>query len=132
MMVGDKAAAYQINSSPEEALKLNIDDIDPRNSDHDPEHEPSAVKEKASTSSNKQLLKYVSLVTLTFQNASLTLFMRAARTQKELFISSTAVIMSETLKLLTCLIMVYREEGKCFCCCCCCHSQLKYELRAHS
>lgn len=111
MMVGDKAAAYQINSSPEEALKLNIDDIDPRNPDHDPEHEPSAVKEKASTSSNKQLLKYVSLVTLTFQNASLTLFMRAARTQKELFISSTAVIMSETLKLLTCLIMVYREEG---------------------
>lgn len=69
--------------------------------------------------SYKQHLKYISLVTLTIQNASLTLFMRAARTQKELFIASTAVIMSELIKLLTCLFMVYREEGKTMTCSIC-------------
>ncbi|OTF74618.1 UDP-galactose translocator-like protein [Euroglyphus maynei] len=39
--------------------------------------------------------------------------MRAAKTQKIPFISSTAVIMAELLKLLTCIFMVYRDEGKC-------------------
>lgn len=100
--MGEKSAAYQVNSSPEEeALNMEGDD--------DRVETSTAVKEKVS---NKQFLKYISLVTLTIQNASLTLFMRAARTQKDLFISSTAVIMSEMLKLVTCFLMVYREEGK--------------------
>lgn len=96
--MGEKLATYQPDS--EEVLKLNIDE-------HDQRPDTSTAKDK----SNKQFLKYVSLVTLTIQNASLTLFMRAARTQNDLFITSTAVIMSELLKLLTCLLMVYREEG---------------------
>jgi hypothetical protein len=59
----------------------------------------------------KETLKYASLVTLTVQNAALTLTMRAARTQNDLFISSTAVIIAEVLKLLTCLVMVFIDEG---------------------
>ncbi|XP_075553428.1 UDP-galactose translocator-like isoform X3 [Dermacentor variabilis] len=37
--------------------------------------------------------------------------MRMARTQKDLFIASTAVIMAEVIKLATCLIMVRVDEG---------------------
>ncbi|RWS30439.1 UDP-galactose translocator-like protein [Leptotrombidium deliense] len=59
----------------------------------------------------KKTLKYASLVTLTVQNAALSLTMRMSRTQKELFISSTAVIVSEFIKLLTCLVMVAVDEG---------------------
>ncbi|RWS13805.1 UDP-galactose translocator-like protein [Dinothrombium tinctorium] len=59
----------------------------------------------------KNTLKYASLVTLTVQNAALSLTMRMSRTQSELFISSTAVIMSEVIKLLTCLVMVRIDEG---------------------
>jgi len=62
-------------------------------------------------SGTKETLKYASLVTLTVQNAALTLTMRAARTQNELFISCTAVIISEVIKLLTCLVMVLIDEG---------------------
>ncbi|XP_054152896.1 UDP-N-acetylglucosamine transporter-like [Oppia nitens] len=60
----------------------------------------------------KETLKYASLVTLTVQNAALTLTMRAARTQEQLFISSTAVIISEAIKLISCLIMVFIDEEK--------------------
>lgn len=59
----------------------------------------------------KETLKYASLITLTVQNAALSLTMRGARTQNDLFISSTAVIMSELMKLLTCLLMVFIDEG---------------------
>ncbi|CAG2164769.1 unnamed protein product [Oppiella nova] len=59
----------------------------------------------------KETLKYASLVTLTVQNAALSLTMRASRTQNHLFISSTAVIISEVIKLLTCLVMVLIDEG---------------------
>ncbi|XP_064455143.1 UDP-galactose translocator-like isoform X3 [Ornithodoros turicata] len=37
--------------------------------------------------------------------------MRMARTQKDLFISSTAVVMSELIKLVACLAMVHSDEG---------------------
>ncbi|KAJ4446333.1 UDP-galactose translocator [Periplaneta americana] len=58
------------------------------------------------------LLKYTSLVTLTLQNAILGLSMRYARTRSgDMFLSSTAVVMSEVVKLLTCLVFVYKEEG---------------------
>lgn len=61
---------------------------------------------------NGQTLKYVSLITLTLQNALVGLSMRYARTRSgDLFLSSTAVVMSELLKLLTCLVLVYIEEG---------------------
>jgi UDP-sugar transporter A1/2/3 len=58
------------------------------------------------------LLKYSSLVTLTLQNSILGLSMRYARTRPgDMFVSSTAVVMSEAVKLLTCLVLIYQEEG---------------------
>ena len=59
------------------------------------------------------VLQYVSLVTLTVQNALLALSMRYARTRPgEMFQSSTAVLNSEILKLITCLVVVfYENEG---------------------
>lgn len=59
----------------------------------------------------QKALKYASLVTLTVQNAAMNLTMRMARTQQDLFISSTAVVMSEIIKLITCLFMVGIDEG---------------------
>nr|XP_022904230.1 UDP-galactose translocator [Onthophagus taurus] len=57
-------------------------------------------------------LKYVSLVTLTVQNALLGLSMRYARTRDgDMFLSSTAVLMSELVKLITCLCIVYIQSG---------------------
>ncbi|XP_046626328.1 UDP-galactose translocator [Neodiprion virginianus] len=59
-----------------------------------------------------QFLKYISLVTLTLQNAVLGLSMRYARTRSgDMFLSSTAVVMAEVVKLVTCLVLVYMEEG---------------------
>lgn len=58
-------------------------------------------------------MKYVSLVVLTVQNALLGLSMRYARTKSgDMFLSSTAVVMSEVVKLFVCLGLVYVEEGK--------------------
>nr|XP_033322616.1 UDP-N-acetylglucosamine transporter [Megalopta genalis]XP_033322617.1 UDP-N-acetylglucosamine transporter [Megalopta genalis] len=60
---------------------------------------------------NNQALKYVSLITLTLQNALVGLSMRYARTRSgDMFLSSTAVVMAEVVKLLTCLILVLWEE----------------------
>ncbi|XP_059615009.1 UDP-N-acetylglucosamine transporter isoform X1 [Phlebotomus argentipes] len=62
---------------------------------------------------NENTLKYVSLITLTLQNAVLGLSMRYSRTRAgDLFLSSTAVVMSEVVKLFTCLVLVFLEEGK--------------------
>ncbi|XP_070165798.1 UDP-galactose translocator isoform X2 [Polyergus mexicanus] len=59
-----------------------------------------------------QTLKYVSLITLTLQNAIVGLSMRYSRTRAgDMFLSSTAVVMAEVVKLFTCLILVYIEEG---------------------
>lgn len=61
---------------------------------------------------NGQTLKYISLITLTLQNALVGLSMRYARTRPgDLFLSSTAVVMAELVKLLTCLVLVYIEEA---------------------
>lgn len=60
---------------------------------------------------NRDVLKYGSLITLTVQNCTLNLLMRVSRTQKELFITSTAVILAEFIKLITCICMVYSNEG---------------------
>lgn len=57
-------------------------------------------------------LKYASLVTLTVQNATSSIMMRMARTQKDLFIASTAVTIAEIVKILTCIIVVGFQEGE--------------------
>ncbi|XP_017119901.1 UDP-N-acetylglucosamine transporter isoform X2 [Drosophila elegans] len=62
---------------------------------------------------NANTLKYISLLTLTLQNAILGLSMRYARTRPgDIFLSSTAVLMAEFAKLITCLFLVFNEEGK--------------------
>uniref|UniRef100_T1IWB2 Sugar phosphate transporter domain-containing protein n=1 Tax=Strigamia maritima TaxID=126957 RepID=T1IWB2_STRMM len=61
---------------------------------------------------NQTVLKWLSLVTLTFQNAVLGLSMRYARTQPgDLFISSTAVVIAELVKFLSCLVLTFFQEG---------------------
>lgn len=60
---------------------------------------------------NPDQMKYLSLVTLTVQNAALSLTMRAARTQEDQFSTSVAVTVSEILKLVTCILLVIYEEG---------------------
>ncbi|KAJ3627075.1 hypothetical protein MTP99_014482 [Tenebrio molitor] len=63
-------------------------------------------------SSKNHMLKYVSLLILTVQNAALGLSMRYARTREgDMFLSSTAVVMAEVVKLGVCLIIVYIESG---------------------
>ncbi|XP_047111039.1 UDP-galactose translocator [Schistocerca piceifrons] len=58
------------------------------------------------------ILKHLSLITLTLQNAILGLSMRYARTRVgDMFFSSTAVFMSEVVKLFTCILLVWQEEG---------------------
>lgn len=58
-------------------------------------------------------MKYVSLVLLVVQNASLVLLTRYAKTrQKEAFINTTAVVMSEFLKLFACLVITYFEMNR--------------------
>ncbi|XP_013185643.2 UDP-N-acetylglucosamine transporter [Amyelois transitella] len=58
-------------------------------------------------------IKYVSLVTLTLQNATLGLSMRYARTREgvEMFSSAAAVVMTEVFKLVICLGLVMQESG---------------------
>lgn len=60
---------------------------------------------------NPEQLKYISLITLTVQNAALNLTMRGARTQTEQFSTSVAVTVAEFLKLLTCLALTWYEES---------------------
>merc|ERR1719308_297013 len=57
--------------------------------------------------------KYISLVTLTGQNAVLGLSMRFARTRPgDMFISTTAVFLAEVVKLMTCLGLVWNAEDR--------------------
>lgn len=56
-------------------------------------------------------LKYASLVVLTIQNAVLILSMRYSRTVSgNMFITTTAVVLSETLKMVTCLTIVFFQK----------------------
>merc|ERR1719454_2443995 len=60
-------------------------------------------------------MKYVSLVMLAAQNASLVLLTRWAKTREgNQFVSTTAVVMSEFLKLLACLVVTYFEMHRNF------------------
>lgn len=57
-------------------------------------------------------LKYFSLVTLMLQNAVFILMMRYVRTRPgDMFMSTTAVIMSEVLKFLACFVIIFYKEG---------------------
>lgn len=63
------------------------------------------------TSIDKKSLKYVSLLTLVIQNSALILSMRYTRASvpaDKLYLASTAVLMSEVIKTLVCLVVVYR------------------------
>ncbi|CAK8688764.1 unnamed protein product [Clavelina lepadiformis] len=52
-------------------------------------------------------MKYISLICLIIQNATLILTMRYARTREgNRFFATTAVVASETLKLITCLLII--------------------------
>lgn len=58
------------------------------------------------------MLKYVSLVLLALQNTLLILTMRYVRTQKgDMFMSTTAVVMSEAFKVLASLGIILYQEG---------------------
>lgn len=58
------------------------------------------------------MLKYVSLVLLSVQNTLLILIMRYVRTQEgDMFMATTAVIMSETFKVLASLLIILYQEG---------------------
>ncbi|XP_060070966.1 UDP-galactose translocator-like [Ylistrum balloti] len=62
-------------------------------------------------SDSNAVLKSVSLVLLTLQNAALILVMRYVRIRNgDMFMATTAVIISEALKCLTCLVIIFCEE----------------------
>ena len=55
-------------------------------------------------------MKYIALVCLVIQNAALILLMRYTRTRPgDKFLSSTAVVVSEVMKLIVCLIIILYE-----------------------
>ncbi|XP_049621715.1 UDP-N-acetylglucosamine transporter [Suncus etruscus] len=58
-------------------------------------------------------LKYLSLGILVFQTTSLVLTMRYSRTLKEegpRYLSSTAVVVAELLKIIACILLVYKDS----------------------
>lgn len=62
-------------------------------------------------------LKYLSLGILVFQTTSLVLTMRYSRTLKEegpRYLSSTAVVVAELLKIMACILLVYKDSSKFF------------------
>ena len=65
---------------------------------------------------NRNNLKYVALIALVAQNASLVLLMRYVKTRADRpqFTNSTAVVCCETLKLLACLGVVFFEVNTSF------------------
>uniref|UniRef100_G1N5G3 Uncharacterized protein n=1 Tax=Meleagris gallopavo TaxID=9103 RepID=G1N5G3_MELGA len=73
-------------------------------------------KRKSREESNKEMstnLKYLSLGILVFQTTSLVLTMRYSRTLKEegpRYLSSTAVVLAELLKILSCVLLVYKDS----------------------
>ncbi|KAE8581853.1 hypothetical protein XENTR_v10019845 [Xenopus tropicalis] len=75
--------------------------------------EPAALASRAAGGGGNRRLKYVSLAVLVVQNASLILSIRYARTLPgERFFSTTAVVMAEILKGITCLaLMLVQRRG---------------------
>lgn len=61
-------------------------------------------------------LKYVSLAVLVVQTTTLVLILRYSRTSPTAegaprYISSTAIVSSETLKIFICILLIFKEEG---------------------
>lgn len=58
------------------------------------------------------MLKYLSLIALTAQNAMVILVMRYVRTRGgEMFMATSAVVMSEILKFSSCLLIIFYQQG---------------------
>ncbi|XP_045165633.1 UDP-N-acetylglucosamine transporter-like isoform X1 [Mercenaria mercenaria] len=58
------------------------------------------------------MLKYLSLIALTAQNAMVILVMRHVRTRGgEMFMATSAVVMSEVLKFSSCLLIIFYQQG---------------------
>ncbi|CAI9570453.1 unnamed protein product [Staurois parvus] len=75
-----------------------------------PESTPSVCPDSTMTSH----LKYISLGILVFQTTSLVLTMRYSRTLKEegpRYLSSTAVVAAELLKIVACIFLVYKDNS---------------------
>lgn len=65
---------------------------------------------------NSNFIKYFSLVLLILQTTGLVLFMRYSRTASTegvRYLSSTAVVCAEVMKLITCVILIWVEVGYC-------------------
>ncbi|XP_017655949.1 UDP-galactose translocator isoform X3 [Nannospalax galili] len=70
----------------------------------------SALEPGAATTAHRRL-KYISLAVLVVQNASLILSIRYARTLPgDRFFATTAVVMAEVLKGLTCLLLLFAQK----------------------
>jgi len=56
--------------------------------------------------------KYLACLVLCLQNATLVLVMRHTRTRSgDMYVSTTVVVMTELVKTLVCLFLVYKDEG---------------------
>ena len=67
----------------------------------------------ASRPASRMNIKYISLTLLTLQNALLILVMRYTRTRDgEMYFTTTVVILSEVVKLFTCLFVIFWQEGR--------------------
>lgn len=61
-------------------------------------------------------LKYLSLGVLVFQTTSLVLTMRYSRTlqaEGPRYLASSAVVLAEVMKILTCVLLVFKEHSEC-------------------
>ncbi|XP_069593521.1 UDP-N-acetylglucosamine transporter isoform X2 [Ranitomeya imitator] len=84
----------------------------------DPEGEecedPKITEIKCPEATMASHLKYISLGILVFQTTSLVLTMRYSRTLKEegpRYLSSTAVVAAEVLKIVACIFLVYKDNS---------------------
>nr|XP_014276671.1 UDP-N-acetylglucosamine transporter isoform X2 [Halyomorpha halys]XP_014276672.1 UDP-N-acetylglucosamine transporter isoform X2 [Halyomorpha halys]XP_014276674.1 UDP-N-acetylglucosamine transporter isoform X2 [Halyomorpha halys] len=105
----DKAVSdnTEIDTAESDNKQINIAEIDITESDH----QEMTVRTNMPEARTARLLKVTSLVTLTLQNAVLGLSMRYSRTRDgPMFVSSTAVVMAEWVKLIVCLYLVYRQH----------------------
>ncbi|XP_053325669.1 UDP-N-acetylglucosamine transporter isoform X2 [Spea bombifrons] len=85
----------------------------------DSEQKDTAAEPESTQSAKPDLgmashLKYISLGVLVFQTTSLVLTMRYSRTLKEegpRYLSSTAVVAAEVLKIVACVLLVYKDNN---------------------
>ncbi|XP_037335696.2 UDP-galactose translocator isoform X1 [Pungitius pungitius] len=74
-------------------------------------HSQAAEEKRSSRSDVNRKLKYISLAVLVVQNASLILSIRYVRTLPgDRFFTTSAVVMAEILKVLTCLLIILLQK----------------------